>query len=177
MHVPRAQTWSRGNGEPLCDEPARSAAGCIGEIHGEVAALPGGVLGTRGDPQGVVLANEEARIVDRWSTRLARNHLMRLAYDAASRRVFALGSCFYTGGLARIDLDGGRQWRRGISTDGRPSICGERLAAGRGLVVITEGPEWDGGHKSEITVVDADTGSVRAQLPIRVPAIDLVLLG
>jgi hypothetical protein len=172
-----ADVISWDNGELLCAEAAGSYAGCIGEIHGEVAAVPGGVLGTQGDPQSVLLANEEAQIVDRWSTRLARNHLMRLAYDTASRRVFALGSCFYAGGLARIDLDGGWQWRRGISTGGRPRTCGERIAAARGLVVITEGPEWDGGHESEITVVDADTGSVRARLPIRVPAIDLVLVG
>jgi hypothetical protein len=172
-----ADVISWHNGELLCAGAAGSYAGCIGEIHGEIAALPGGVLGTRGDPQTVLLANGEAEIVERWSTGLARNHLMRLAYDATSRRVFALGSCFYVGGLARIDLDGGWQWRRGISTGGRPSICGERMAAGRGLVVITEGPEWDGGHESEITVVDADTGSVRTRLPIRVPAVDLVLVG
>lgn len=128
------------NGEPLCVEPARSSAGCIGEIHGEIAALPGGVLGTRGDPQSVLLANDEAQIVDRWCTRLARNHLMRLAYDAASRRVFALGSCFYTGGLARIDLHGGRQWRRGISTDGRPSICGERRPPPAAWSSLPRGP-------------------------------------
>jgi hypothetical protein len=172
-----ADVISSDSGELLCVEAARSYAGCIGEIHGEVAAVPGGVLGTRGDPQSVVLANEEAQIVDRWSTRLARNHLMRLAYDAASRRVFALGSCLYVGGLARIDLDGGWQWRRGISSGGRPSMCGERMAAVRGSVVFTEGPEWAGGHESEITVVDAETGSVRARLPIRVPAVDLVLVG
>jgi hypothetical protein len=93
------------------------------------------------------------------------------------RRAFALGSCFYVGDLARIDLDGGWQWRRGISRGGRPTMCGERMAASRGLVVFTEGPERDGGHESEITVLDADTGSVRARLPIRAPAVDLVLVG
>jgi hypothetical protein len=172
-----ADVISWDDGKLLCAGAAGSYAGCIGEIHGEVAAVPGGVLGTRGDPQSVLLADEEAQIVDRWSTRLARNHLMRLAYDTASRRVFALGSCLYVGGLARIDLDAGWQWRRGIIKGGRPSMCGERMAAGGGLVVFTEGPEWAGGHESEITVVDADTGSVRARLPIKVPAVDLVLLG
>jgi hypothetical protein len=163
------------SGDLLCVEPAQSPAGCIGEIHGEVAALAGGALATRGDDQSVLLADEEARIVDRWSTRLARNHLMRLAYDAANRRVFALGSCLYAGGLARIDLDGGRQWRRGLASGGRPGMCGERMAAGGGVVAFTEGPESAGGHESEITVADAETGSVRARLPIKVPAVDLVL--
>jgi hypothetical protein len=107
-----ADVISWDDGELLC-AGAGSYAGCIGEIHGEVAALPGGVLGTRGDPQSVLLANGETEIVERWSTGLARNHLMRLAYDRASRRVFALGSCLYVGGLARIDLDAGWQWRRG----------------------------------------------------------------
>lgn len=165
------------SGRLLCRTRRHSTAGCIAAMHGEVAAVPGGLLGTRGDDQSVLLANEHAQIVDRWSTRLARNHLMRLAYDPASRRVFALGSCLYAGGLARIDLGGRWRWRRGISSRGRPSICGERMAASRGLVVFTEGPEWAGGHESEITVVDAETGLVRARLPISVPAVDLVLVG
>jgi hypothetical protein len=50
------------------------------------------------------------------------------------------------------------------------------MAAGRGLVVFTEGPEWAGGHESEITVVNAETGSVQARLPIRLPALDLALV-
>jgi hypothetical protein len=50
------------------------------------------------------------------------------------------------------------------------------MAASRGFVVFTEGPEWAGGHESEVTVVDAETGSVRARLPIRAPAVDLVLV-
>jgi hypothetical protein len=151
-------------------------AGCIEAIHGEVTAVPGGVLGTGAADQSILLANEEAQIVDRWPTRLARNHLMRLAYDPATRRAFALGSCLYAGGLARIDVDGGWRWRRGIGRNGRPGMCGERMAAGRGVVAFTEGPEGAGGHPSEITVVDAETGSLRARLPIPVPSVDLVLV-
>jgi hypothetical protein len=164
------------NGQPLCVERPRSSAGCIGAIHGEVASLPGGVLGTGGDPI-VLRANTETEIVQRWSSRLTRNHLVRLAYDPASKRVFTVGSCLYAGGLARIDLDAGWQWRRGgRNAGGRQSMCGERIDAGSGHVVFTEGPEWAGGSESEITVADAETGSIRARLPINAPAVDLTLV-
>jgi hypothetical protein len=161
------------DGRRLCR--ARPLAGCIASMHGEVAAVRGGVLGTRAEDQSVLFADEEARIADRWPTRLARNHLMRLAYDTASRTVFALGSCLYAGGLARVDLDGGRRWMRGMGSGGRPALCGERMAAAGGLAAFTEGPEWEGGHESEITVVEAETGAVRARLPTRAAAVDLIL--
>jgi hypothetical protein len=73
------------SGRPLCRARPNSLAGCIAAMHGEVALIAGGVLGTRGDDQSVLLADEQARVADRRSTRLAGNHLMRLAYDAANR--------------------------------------------------------------------------------------------
>ena len=164
------------SGRSLCRGRWRGADTCIAEIHGEVAAVPDGVVGTGADDQTLLRASPASRIIERWPTRLAGNHLMRFAYDPTEDRAFALGSCLYAGGLARIDLDGGWRWRRGTASGGRPSMCGERMTASGGLVAFTEGPEWAGGHESEITVVDAETGSVRARLPIEVPAVDLILL-
>lgn len=167
-----ADVISWADGEPLC--AARASAGCVAEIHGEVVPVDGGALATGGDHQTVLRVDTSAAVTERWRTRLDRNHLMRLAYDAAARRVFALGSCLYAGGLARIDLDGGWRWRRGLADGGRPGLCGERIAAGGGLVVFTSGPEGGGGE-SEITVVDGTTGAVRARLPTAAPAVDLAL--
>jgi hypothetical protein len=131
-------------------------------------ALEGGVVATGGD-QAILHVDASADVTQRWRSRLHLNHLMRLAYDAATRRVFALGSCLYAGGLARIDLDGGLRWRRGLADGGRPSLCGERIAAGGGLVVLTRGPEGAGGGESEITVVDAGAGPCEPGCPSALP--------
>jgi hypothetical protein len=163
-------SWT--DGRPLCE--ARASAGCIPEIHGEVAALDGGVVGTGGVPV-VLRAAPNARVMRRWRSRLRRNHLMRLAYDETTRRIFTLGSCLYAGGLERIDLDGGPRWRRGYPTGGRRSLCGERVAAREGVVVLTKGPEGGGGE-SEITVVDAESGAVRGRLPVGAPVTDVLLV-
>jgi hypothetical protein len=171
-----ADVLSWQTGELLCAQADRGPGGCIREIHGEVAALEEGALGTSGGPV-VLRADEDARITQEWQSRLVRNHLMRLAYDAADERVFVLGSCLYAGGLARIDLDGGWKWRRGIATDWRPSLCGERISAGGGLVVFAEGPEGAPSDDSDITVVDAETGSVRARLPLEAAAVDVAIVG
>jgi hypothetical protein len=148
---------------------------CIREIHGEVAAVAGGVLGTGADDQTLLRANADGRIVERWPTELEGNHLMRFAHDATSGRAFALGSCFYTGGLARIDLRDGRRWRRGAIRGPEPSFCGERSAARGAFVAFSPGPEV---HRasSHVTVVDSRTGSQRARLEVPAPAADLVLV-
>jgi hypothetical protein len=148
---------------------------CIRELHGEIAAVPGGVLGTGADDQTLLRASPDGRIVERWPTELEGNHLMRFAHDAGSGRAFALGSCFCTGGLARIDLERGRRWRRGAIRAPEPSFCGERSAARGRFVAVSPGPEV---HRAEshLTVVDSRTGSERARLAIPAPAADVVLV-
>ena len=145
-------------------------------MHGEVAAIPGGVVGTGADDQTVLRASPDGRIVERWPTRLAGNHLMRVAYDAAGGRAFAFGSCLYRGGLARVDLQRGRRWRRGVRGVGQPGLCGERSAASGRFVAFSRGPEFEGSSQSHVTVVDADTGSIRARLAVSASAADLVLV-
>jgi hypothetical protein len=165
------------SGELLCRGPRVPATGCIADLHGEVAAIGAGVLGTIAEDQSIVRADADGQIAERWPTDLARNHLMRFAYDEAGERIFALGSCLYTGGLARIDLQAGLRWRRGEGGAGQPGLCGERIAARDGDVAFSAGPEFAGSSGSEITVVDAVSGQVRARLPTDAPVADLVLVG
>jgi hypothetical protein len=169
-----AVSWE--SGELLCRGGRMPGTGCIADLHGEVAAIEAGVLGTIADDQSIVRADADGQIVERWPTDLARNHLMRFAYDEAGERIFALGSCLYTGGLARIDLKAGLRWRRGEGGAGQPGLCGERIAARDGDVAFSAGPEFAGSSGSEITVVDAATGQVRARLPTAAPVADLVLV-
>jgi hypothetical protein len=167
------------SGASLCGDQERSRSPCIVSFHGEVAATPDGVLGTSADDQTLLKASTDGRIIERWHTRLTRNHLMRLAYAPADKRAYALGSCQYTGGLARIDFARGLRWRRGIgniSNLGPPTLCGERSAARGRLIALSPGPEFDGEGRSQLTFVDAEEGKVHARLPIPAPAVDLVLL-
>lgn len=169
-----AISW--GSGRSACQGRRDDAAVCIAEIHGEVAAVPGGVVGTGADDQTLMKATPDGQIVDRWPTRLAGNHLMRFAYEPAEGWAFALGSCQYTGGLARVDLAGGLRWSRGMTPESGPTLCGERSAATGRFVALTRGPEFEGASESEVTFVDSQTGSVRARVTIPAPAADLVLL-
>jgi hypothetical protein len=165
-------SWETG--EMLCRERSGSA-GCIPQIHGELAAVDDGILGTSAHDQSILRVDSHGVIAERWPTRLSRNHLMRFASDATNRRIFALGSCLYAGGLARIDSQHGLRWRRGTA---RARLCGERISAYGGSVIFTEGPEFaDESSESEITVVDAATGTVRDRVPTDAPVADLVLLG
>lgn len=165
------------SGAPLCGDQERPRSPCIVPFHGEVAATADGVLGTGADDQTLLKATTDGRIVERWHTGLARNHLMRLSYDASDNTAYALGSCLYTGGLARIDLARGLRWRRGmgnIGNSGPPALCGERSAAGGYLIALSRGPEFEGEGRSHLTFVDADKGKVQARLSVSAPAVDLV---
>jgi hypothetical protein len=140
----------------LCRQRS-GATGCIAQIHGELAAVDDGILGTSAHDQSILRADAHGMIAERWPTRLTSNHLMRFASDATNGRIFALGSCLYAGGLARIDSERGLRWRRGMAS---PRLCGERISVHGGSVILTEGPEFAGeSSESEITVVDAETGT------------------
>lgn len=169
-----AVSWQ--SGELLCRGGRMPGTGCIAGLHGEVAAMEASVLGTIAEHQSIARADADGQIVERWPTELARNHLMRFAYDQAGERIFALGSCLYTGGLARIDVQAGLRWRRGAAGPGQPGLCGERIAARDGDVAFSAGPEFAGSSESEITIVDASNGQVRARLPTDAPVADLVLV-
>lgn len=161
------------SGRLLCRERSPRGWPCITPFHGEVAASPKGVLGTGADEQTILQANGQGRLTGRWPTRLAGNHLMRFAYDPTGDRAFALGSCLYTGGIARVDLKRGLVWRRGMRRASQPTLCGERIAAMGSFVAFSRGPEFEGPSDSQIEVVDAHSGSVRARLPVPAPAADL----
>jgi hypothetical protein len=167
------------SGASLCGDQGRPRSPCILPFHGEVAATADGVLGTGADDQTLLKASPDGRIVERWHTRLTRNHLMRFTYDPSNKRAYALGSCLYTGGLARIDFALGLRWRRGIGNIGDlgpPTLCGERSAARGRLIALSRGPEFEGERRSHLTFVDAEKGKVHARLSVPAPAVDLVFL-
>lgn len=73
----------------------------------------------------------------RYETTLANNHLMEFAIDRGQARVFAAGSCGYSGGLVAIDIRTGRVDRLGSAGIGAGAICGERIAITADLIILT----------------------------------------
>jgi hypothetical protein len=164
------------DGRRLCRGRPRDRDVCISDMHGEVAATPSGVVGTGADDQTILEARNDGRLFRRWPTRLDGNHLMRLGYDPDDGEVFALGSCLYSGGVARVDLARGLRWQLGASRGGQPSLCGERIAARGGFAALSRGPEFEGPVRSRLTLLDTRDGSVRGRIPLSAPAADVVLV-
>ncbi len=162
-----------GTGTLLCGTGAQASV-CNPLIHGEVAAIEGGVLGTSGDAGVLVRADREVHTVKQWPTRLPGNHQVRLAFDRMRGQAFLLGSCLYRGGLVRIDLRAGWRWRSGFAP-GRSHLCGERISAAGGVVAFTNGPEFAGGSGSSLKLVAGESGRLLSRVTLPAAALDVLV--
>jgi hypothetical protein len=143
--------------------------GCFVRVHGGVEALDGGVLAATG--AGPILEiSDEGEVAARRS-RLGGNHLMEFALDGPRERAYAVGQCYYTGGVSVLDLASKRA--RVLRRD----VCGERIAVGAGLVAVAEQARADPlGIPSRVALVDAGTGSTR-YVTVPVETLDLLAFG
>jgi len=74
--------------------------------------------------------------------RLEGNHLMEFGIAADVGRLYAVGSCGYTGGLAAVDLST-RETTVFAPSRTPGAICGERIAAlGDGSLLVVAKTEW-----------------------------------
>jgi hypothetical protein len=159
-------------------------AGCLPGVHGDVVAVGDRLLATTGDAQRVEELTLDGRVLRRWASGLAGNHLMELAVDAAGR-AYAIGSCGYAGGLSVIDLDTGpaRPLAAPVAGGGLagapPTVCGERIEAGlRGLLVVAKRgrPVPTPQSPGALLLIDAQDGRLLHTIPTPSEPVDLMLV-
>jgi hypothetical protein len=137
-------------------------------VHGGVKALDGGVLAATGAGR-ILQISDEGEVVATLRTRLAGNHLMELAVDVQRDRAYAVGQCYYTGGVSVIELMTGRTELLS------PDVCGDRIAVGADLIAVAEQQQASAlGIPSRVALLDLRTGSARyAGVPVE--AVDLLV--
>lgn len=167
----RGQTLTR------CRPPAPDLA-CI-DSHGDFTPYGSGLLVATG-LSAIKQVGLRGRVIRRYDTDLRGNHLMGFALDRERKRLYAVGSCGYVGGLSMVQLSTGatrrlaprlpktRDSEAALPANG---VCGERISRlGQGRVVITKVansvPEPD--SAGSVLVVDTD-GKVVASHPTTAP--------
>jgi hypothetical protein len=143
--------------------------GCLVRVHGNVEALDKELLAaTGGEP--IVEFSSEGDVTASRRTRLPGNHLMEFELTSDTRRAYAVGQCYYTGGISVVDLANGRS--RVLNRD----VCGERIAVGGDLLAVAEQARASPlGVPSRIAIVDASTGSAR-YVNVPVETVDVLIV-
>lgn len=150
--------WLRINHHALtkCSRMQRSGTACL-PTHGAFSILDGVLLAATGITQ-IALADTTAGVLRYFDTALHGNHLMEFAVSDSGHRLYAAGSCLYSGGLSVLTLDsvqGQRvSWTTSpghvatVSRDSANSICGDRIALlpDRELLVL-------GGHSRALNTL------------------------
>jgi hypothetical protein len=151
-------------------------SGCLGRVHGAVAAYESGVVAATGEGP-IVQMDRHGRIARAWKSELRGNHLMQFALDRKRRLVYGIGSCGYRGGLSRIDLNSGRSRLTGDPSSASGRVCGERIAVGpSSLLVVAANPRpVPQGSASTLLLVDATTGALTRSVAVPSEALDLVV--
>jgi DNA-binding beta-propeller fold protein YncE len=167
---------------------APASVGCLQSVHGDVVATAEGhLLATTGDAQRIEELTLDGQVIRRWDSELTGNHLMELGLDPERRWLYAIGSCGYTGGLSAIDLRSGAARLLAPPSGPRdpetlrslPGICGERIEAGLGgLVVVAKTaravpqPQASGA----VLVVDGQNGRLLRTIATPSEPVDLLLV-
>jgi DNA-binding beta-propeller fold protein YncE len=157
-----------------CEAPVEPMDSCFGG-HGSFILLEDTVVVATG--RSVILEKTSTGTIRQaWDTQLVNNHLMEFVVDVNRRRLYAVGSCSYTGGLSSVDLDAGGipttsttpgEWW--WSTPPKPPLvrthkspCGERLALTPDEVVVaaTTSTYAQANRSGKLYLVDAATGNI-----------------
>lgn len=173
-----------------CEAAAAPGAGCI-SAHGGFTLHESHLLVATGDR--IVLKmdadGKERGAVD---TGLDGNHLMEFVVDQQRGRLYAVGSCAYSGGFSATDLRGAGvpttptipgEWRW-LSTPEPPRVkirghepCGERLALSSDsvLVVGRTAKPVPGTGPGELQFVDVRTGRVTRSVGTSSEPVDVLV--
>lgn len=165
------------DGARRCRRQPHPATGCLARVHGGVEAYAGGLIATTGGVR-IVQIDRRGRVARTWRSGIPRNHLMQFALDRRRDRLYAIGSCAYSGGLSRIDLETGRARVTGYPSSNSPDgVCGERIAVGpRSLLAVARNPgPVPQGSRSRLLLLDGNTGRVMHSVAVPVETIDLVV--
>lgn len=180
------------DGPHRCPDGKRPGRGCL-DGHGGFVLYQDGLLAATGTP--MVLELDQTDAVRRGlDTSLTGNHLVEFVVDEAAQRLYAVGSCGYTGGFSAISLRGGGvptpptvpgEWFW-ITTPGPPltlrrgGACGERLALGdTSLLVVgkTQQPVPRPGRPGALLMLEPSSGDVTLTVPTPSEPIDVLVAG
>jgi hypothetical protein len=171
--------------EPVaCGTQEQPGVACVGPAHGTVRFFGSAIVATTGTPAAVVEARTDGSVLATVPAKLAGDHLTELALDVRNRRVYALGSCGYTGGLSMIDLRSktarvlARPNPHGAISSARP-VCGDRIALlGRGRIALAQNfPPMRGAARGSAVEIVGTDGKLLRRIPVRGAVDDLVRLG
>lgn len=166
----------RTNGLQRCEIPSVASSGCFG-THGAFALRDGQLIAAAGEAPWLALDPVTGVTRRQFDMRLEGNHLMEFGIAPSAGRLYAVGSCGYTGGLAAVDLASGVT-RVVVPARTRGALCGERVAAvadGSLLVVAVTGlPVPTALAAGALAVVTPDGRTVRRIMTPAEP-IDLLL--
>ncbi|WP_283136679.1 hypothetical protein [Rhizohabitans arisaemae] len=149
--------------------------GCVG-LHGGVLRFDGLRYATTGGTE-IVELTPDGRVHRRLDIApLARNHVMEMAVDRGSGRLYVLGSCLYATGLLAVDLGSGTHTvlaatrRGGTEHRGNDTVCGERgeLHPGGLIVLLKPSPT--------MIFVDVADGSVRERVELPSTPVSFLVL-
>lgn len=130
------------DGLDRCQERTPTWQGCI-PAHSGVEAYEDLALVSPGDTPWIEGRGQDIRKVKKWDTKLEGNHVLDFEVDARTNGLYALGSCGYTGGLSRVDLETDRVKVLAPARSGlhlhpawERAVCGERIALGPGSLLV-----------------------------------------
>lgn len=167
-----------------CWRAPPSGSGCAATAHGRLDPHGERFLAATGSPT-IEQITDSGRVVQRWETGLAGNHLMEFAVEESADRLYAIGSCGYVGGLNVVDLAARRSYplappiRRtpGSEKPGPEAVCGERIELLDGLLAIarTARPVPDPEASGAVLLIDARDGRPLRAVSVPSEPVDLLL--
>ncbi|WP_204032482.1 hypothetical protein [Sinosporangium siamense] len=170
-----------GRGERLAaSDRLTGCTGAAGEgrcvdLHGGVSTHKGRLYATTGGPE-VMEIDVDGRLLRRLALpSLQGNHVMEMVLNREAGRLYVLGSCLYSGGLAVLDLADGRSRevaprKRGTGTAGPDLVCGERGELYSDALITMLKPA------DEVVFVDTVTGKIHKRVHVDRRPVSLLVL-
>lgn len=163
------------SGLQRCPPSPYTGYGCI-SAHGNIEFYRGGLLAAIGSPPWILQIDAAGTARRDLHTRLHGNHLLEFVLDRSSRRVYAVGSCVYAGGLSVLDLRTGKA--RLLAREDAPyGVCGERLVLGPAhLLIVAKTAEVPAsGLPGSLLLLDRRSGRVLHHVDMSTEAVDLII--
>jgi hypothetical protein len=156
-----------------CRATPRAESGCF-LTHGPFALTGGGLIASMAEQPVALLDPVTGERRGEYDMKLEGNHMLELTIAAG--RMYAVGSCGYTGGLATADLATG-QVRVLAESRGLGVVCGERIVAlsDGSVLVVAKGRAPNPSPLPGSLVVLSSDGKPLRTIPTSAEAMDLLL--
>jgi hypothetical protein len=152
-----------------CSRKSLPGNGCLDRVHGGVEAHEDGIMAATGGGS-ILQISHEGDVVAARRTQLGRNHLMEFTLDSRGGPAYAVGQCYYTGGVSVLEL--ASEQTHILSRD----VCGERIAVGDQLIAVAEQARANPlGIPSRVALVDTRAGST-SYVTVPAETLDLLVL-